>query len=342
MRDVFRVCRFRTPYGGIYVQNSENYVGIPIPSIHNSGSFVNLVDSILLKVAAVSSISDPMVSVNGRLFPTVLMRDTAQRGLSGANTVQLDDGRVFSNKFIGSYTLYAKRFMKHLSTVFSVKEGDNLVAERHIAACFAGFDYEHNRHLKVGDSIAPYFWIEPTSLLESTFQDDVAVAGFGAVAYPGVQTKYKTFEEVTVPNDTSGAYNAIVKMRSARTSGLLLHLSMHPENGLGSIVPVQFLYEQLQFARVGALVSDRVETNSPISEYLWGRGHSPIPHPAELCYTGNRFGLLIRRESYNDDLMLQVEHTPLSYNMLNEEVTLTVTRPMYFGVRGMFYEPAHV
>jgi hypothetical protein len=131
-------------------------------------------------------------------------------------------------------------------------------------------------------------------------------------------------------------------MRSARTSGLMLHLSMHPENGLGCIVPRQFVAESMHFSRSGKTVDQRRSDSEPISDYLWGRGHSWIPAPAELMYQGDGLGMRVKKVTYDDDLNLVVEHTPLPDQMISNVFSFTVGRPEFVGVRKMLQENSKV
>jgi hypothetical protein len=117
---------------------------------------------------------------------------------------------------------------------------------------------------------------------------------------------------------------------------------MHPDNGLGSIIPRQFVSNMVHLARDGGDVSSKRNAQEPISDYMWGRGHSALPHPAELMYHGKGFGLRVKRVGYDEDLNLVVEHTPIPDDFLNKYVTFSVSRPEYIGVRKMLHLPSDV
>jgi len=100
-------------------------------------------------------------------------------------------------------------------------------------------------------------------------------------------------------------------MRSARTSGFIAHFNGHAQDGLGAVFPRQLdpggiIHPGNNVAQPE--VRDRLDAQVDMAGYLWTRGQSPFPAPAELVNTGLSMGLMVRHMSVADDGDITVEH----------------------------------
>jgi hypothetical protein len=309
------------------------YVGLPIPSITNRSTFVKLTDSLTLKFAGLSALSDPMVRYNGRYYPSIFSVRNGTVRLAGEGSLNDGDRNAFQSE--ASYVIsdYAVRFSSLIGRVFGVESQLDLV-RKHVIVCFSLVDMANNRHAKF-DTFAPFYWIEPTSLFRSEFRNDVGIEGFGCIAYTDCDTTYPMFEKTKILVDGNMQYDAAVVFRSARTSGLIMHLLQHPDDGLGGIIPRQFSDELFHMTHAGTSTSGRRAGNETIDSYMWGRGHCDIPSPAEMLYIGEAIGVRFVTGKVNGNLDLELLHLPSSQRLLEEEVVFSVGHPSYIGIQQM-------
>jgi hypothetical protein len=285
VRDLLRAGEFSVPYGGIHF-GLDVYCGLPCLLSTSRADVAGFVDSMALATAAVVAVSDPGLEVEGVWLPTIIDAtgdDTVED--SGTHVAGDDEaGRRCLNAIMDSTPLFAARYIPNLAKLFKF-EGTSAEAERHLSAAVTGIS-EPTRHM-AHSSVAPWFWIEPTSLIPAGyFGGDAEANGCGALATAGDQRDIRNFVDFEKYGRGDGVQTAAcVSMTSPRTSGLVMHMMGRRGNGLSCLKPRQMDPESIIHPGPNAqrpTVRARMAHGCGLDEYLWTRGQSPLPAPAEL------------------------------------------------------------
>lgn len=348
IRDALRAADFARPFGGIYTSEVRNFVGLPMPDATSLPSFQSLVDSIAIGSAGCVALADPTVEYEGRRYPTVytyrgsIFEEPGMEAKS-AITTRTDLASQIAN---GS-AAFATNFIGLLGKLFCLK-GDGDVAVDHIQlglqfiadSCresLAGGKKYMNRHLDMV-SLAPYFWVEPTSLFSAGFcTTEAAASGFGPVAHYDKVAVDGLFEQTRLVGVNGPTYDVIVSWRSARTNALIRHLNMSKDDGLANLVPKQFSSARFHMTSVNDGVAALRSNGADVKAYMWGRGQSPFPAPAEMIYLGQGIGCgaVNLRVSPTDIFEVQRTHFPAPLDLENSTVTVSVGRPVSIGIGKM-------
>ncbi|AZT88642.1 coat protein [Thelebolus microsporus totivirus 1] len=331
LRDILRCSGFSAPFGGVHL-GLEEYTALPALSTSSPAAIAAYADAIALSTAALVAHCDPGVIYNGSWFPTVL-----QGAENGAPEVRPGEHQAGTdamalrnrNQLKSEFGSFAALYTSGLTKLFGFGHGSGMAA-RHLSALPASLTAT-NRHLRHA-SVAPYFWIEPTSLIAHDFLGSPAEQeGFASYATKNQLRSVPAWESIRSagPSDfVSSGY--VVAFRSARACPLLAHLQGHADNGLGSLVVRQL--DPNGVIHPGACaanpqVRDRVEASMPLSSYLWVRGQSALPAPAEFINLAVGMGIQARHVIFSDDGDMSAEHLPLADEFVGAEVTFTVSTP---------------
>lgn len=340
MRALLRHGRFRVPYGGVN-QTLRDYPALPAASALAPNVISSWVDSIALKTAGLVAHCDPCVNASGGTFPSVFTASTGAVGSPGVDEGETTQADALSigRQIAGDLGRFAPLYMAGLTRIFGL-QSNSLIAESHFCTVAAdSLNGGTDRHLQ-HKTVAPYFWVEPTSLIPRGFIGSVAEsAGFGAMADPGEVTSIPTFEKWRELDRGRNANFSTVafKMRSARTSGLVAALAADPAP-LAALKLYQFDEDSV------VLAGDRGPTNGdvptkhaaadPLSSYLWVRGQSAIPAPAEFINTQSAYGAKYRNVTWDDDFDASViDGLPEAWE-LEHDTTWRVTVPTAFQQTG--------
>ncbi|UYD40980.1 coat protein [Botryosphaeria dothidea victorivirus 3] len=320
MRGLLRWDGFRVPYGGIN-QSLRHYPALP-PLASTAQSAVSAwVDAIALKTAAVVAHCDPLVPGAGGLYPTVFVSRGNAPAAPGTNEGVVTDHEALSvaRQLAQDLGRFAPLYMRALTSIFGLRANSG-VAELHFCAA-AGRYLDRDgpnvdRHLRHG-TVAPYFWIEPTSLIPHDFLGSAAEgADYAAKATAnGGERSQPLFEELRIlgHGSTSTYMSMAFKMRSARTSAFVAAYAATP-SALANFRLYQFDSDSVVLPGDQGPTAGDVRTKhaaaDPISSYLWVRGQSAIPAPAEFMNTQGAYGAKVRQIVWNDDWDAQRTDAP--------------------------------
>nr|WAK73602.1 capsid protein [Phytophthora palustris toti-like virus 2-2] len=348
-RDAFRAVGFNASSGGVYVNQMRGYVGLPDPDDTKLESFQSLADSIALCSAALVSVSDPTVEIEGRVYPTIFSGPDFEGHDDASKARYARESAIYLANSVASEAYeFAAIYVPLLGRLFGVS-GESDVAVTHLCGGFSEIarqlaeskpsakPTETARHLR-GPVIAPWFWIEPTSLLGEQFSDTAACkAGFGLLTYRDVRKTYPMFEWAQNAGEGGRYQDVVHSWRSARTNAGIIHLGLHPKDGLGYITPRQCVTSSFVMTGGSSEARTKLLDSEPLSSYLWGRGQSPIPAPAEAVYTGRGIGSTFMTHDVCDYDRLRDEATrsPDLYDIQNSVVTFTVGRVECQGLAGI-------
>jgi hypothetical protein len=330
MRRVLRCGSFAAPYGGINVRD-RGYVGLPKPNGDGRWNFTQLVDEIALVTAAAVSVSDPLVEVDGQMFPSIFTARSkggmTERGQSLANT----QAKLNAMRISDGCSEFAQLYVRNLGCIFGfdrIGVGVNTnVAVKHLRTMFSVVAHDVDRHLAY-PSVAPFFWVEPTSLITKSMLIEESQGMYGPLAYPELPCEHPLAENARELGDTSMVSAITYNHRSARTSGLMIYLNGHKSDGLANIQLRQA--DPASFAHIGGTTGDvreKMNANKTYDTYVWRRGQSPFPAPSEMLYTGHRVGVIVKQYAMLDDFSVEPTHVPLAREIMTGVVHITVTRP---------------
>lgn len=343
LRRVLRSARFQRSYGGIKI-NAGAYIGLPRPVDCSAHSFALLVDSIAISTAAAVAACDPLIEKGGRLYPTVSTAD----GLPG-------DGLVPDNATPAALTGYAlsharqlantcgdfcRLYTRALSEIFLAHGSSEGAANAEItlATMFSVSASAPDRHLQYA-VVAPFYWIEPTSVCKLSRTDYPAVgAGFAQLCETDAPREFPMFDRVHKVEQQSEVSHLTVEWRSARTCGLAAHLMGHPADGLANVRITGGNPDDFGLCRQegGLAVRANMLGGGDLASYMWGRGQSPFPHPAEVLYTGAGVKLSVRHAVVDPNTWQAVQtHVPSPSNIVlaRWRVAVTVPEPMGEGAQ---------
>nr|UTQ50927.1 MAG: coat protein [Koper totivirus 3] len=337
MRSILRADAFRVPYGGIN-QALRQYPALPALANDAQSATSGWVDTVALKTAAVVAHCDPLVPGDGGLYPTVFT--SSQGAVLPPGTVDADpsvaDGRSIGRQLASDLGRFAPLFMRGLTALFGLRSSSG-VAEGHFCTVAARrlnppADDAVDRHLRY-KTVAPYFWIEPTSLIPRDFLGSPAEANdYAAKVTAGHVWSQPCFERYRTLDPSSNAVHAAVsfKMRTARTSGLVASLASAPAP-LAEIRLFQFDDSSVvlpgdQGPTPGTVAAKHAAAD-PVSSYLWVRGQSCIPAPAEFINTNSYYGAKIRYAYFDNDFDARITELPSDSEMSGGEIEWRVTLP---------------
>lgn len=327
MRDLLRRCDFVPSFGG--VPAGLPLCGtFPVDDALCAGSIVSMVDALLLASAATVAHCDPMVCEQGRLYPTVI----SARCVTGPDGVTpLTEGemkrhmaQLLAAEFSGFATLYAGA----LASLYGLQAGScGTVGAQMLCAMATSLSEVGSRHTKER-VLAPFFWIEPTSILPHDMYGTLAEqGGSGSLATrdgPRQVPLFTGLEAVGVGNMFRSDW--AMDYRSARTTPFVWFALNNIDDGLGHLSLKSFDSDNIVLASLGADEIRRRKVDNDgihLSEMMWKRGQSKLPHPAEVLYTDGRVGFTILHHKVDAaGYCIPLKHIPLFDEML--EATLTI------------------
>nr|UGZ04785.1 coat protein [Starmerella bacillaris totivirus 1] len=317
-RDTFRANYPDTPIADINLADVFNDNSI----VEDAGLYdieaFEIMDMLLHDVVADEVLTDRAVNT---------LRDNA-RDVIDRNSYDKSNLRIIAatcRPFVISYS-------NVLCDMFNVTKDrvDNMSST--LAASISSMDGD--RHL-AGETVAPYFWIEPTGILSRRYGTPAEDAGLGPITYYGSKTEQSLFERVEVRESRNGESEIVMAFTNARNCGLLNFLGSHRLDGLAHVRLTKFTADRFALTRLDNEVTGARARNAHIGEYTWGRGQTFIKAPAEMLYLGNAIGAVV---THYDNTSLLDDPQPLhmfSAAELGGSVTWDVSRLGYVGTLTM-------
>lgn len=332
-RDIMREGEFCPPFGAIYFDDSNDFIGFPVPSASDLNSVCAVVDSILLLTAAGVSQCDPCVSIEGRVYPTIsvapdcssVIIDTDSEEKKRKNKdafyakYHKNNLLKISNKFFANYKTF-------LSNVFGLCDSNDSVIG-FMQRSLLDINESNNRHLS-HETIAPYFFIEPTTLFSEQYDSVAENNGYGPISFLNQDTNKPMFENVGLMQDMGEKKLLCMEFRNPRNSGLMLHLNQHHDNGLANFIPFNFIDSNFSLCGGEDFPKDKRDAKKVISDYFWGRGQSSVFAPAESNYIGKTISMLVSFSSFNSETYdTNLTHVP-HFDELGGNVNIKCSRPV--------------
>lgn len=271
LRNLVRAVRFRRPSGMVMVPLSGEQVVTHwmIPANGSRSTSATMVDSTIAVGAATFSLVDPGIELDGKLHATVMYA-------AG------DDADAWQREHAADLPSLVASVAESWSASFYQCCG-GISCDASIACLLidaAGqADLVHDHHLRY-KTIAPLYWVEPTTIVTKSGHGGVREGAPGApLAFVGdggtrvrLDCTVERFGASTLAHFTD---------RGARYNPWIVSCLVHPADGLGSAVFVDVNVDRVTCAGV-ASVEQAVVGRRPVGEFLWRHGDCQIPAPSEM------------------------------------------------------------
>jgi len=342
IRDVLRCGGVAPPFGGVHAGLSV-YTGLPSLCTSSGEAVAGYCDALLLATAALVAHCDPGITYNGAWLPTVILakRGAFEEGPAGAHQAATNaNGQENLRGLVQHGTLFADMYGSALAKLFCLDTGSGR-AGRFLSACIPLVN-TNSRHLS-HSSMAPFFWIEPTSLIPHDFTGNAVEAeGFASFCSRGDRRALPAWEETTpYGHGDDHTSTHVVRFRGARCNALLQHLNQHPDGGMAYITPRQMDSEGVIHPGPGVniAVTHALNGGIPISGYLWTRGQSPFCAPAEFINLGETMALRISHQTYNADGTITLNPVPQAWEFTGGSVIFSCSTPVGLPPGELSQEP---
>lgn len=331
-RDVLREGCFPRPYGGL---PADCPLHAGMPTIADSAPYSSLcaiVDALCISSAAAIACCAPMVEMaNGSVRPVVVNSSIAYDDLhtpeptKGADdndlaakklrhaavlkTVRTSHVAEISGPLLDGYFRLAENYFPALSQLLGLAPtGQREMQARTWMAQAADSVLCNidNRHLLKSNAIAPFFWVEPTTIFARGYFDyEADRAGWGTYG-GGMQVLREPWmggvEQVDRATAAWRYYE--IDFEGARKSLWISALHNHKDDGLAQMHFKRLDPEALILPGPGVTTrgfTSSFISRSNLSEYLWKRGQSSLPHPAELLHLNDRVVIAVNHYKPAED-----------------------------------------
>ena len=252
------------------------------------------------------------------------------------------DDKELAGKIGYVFGEFVKLYLPNLARLFCLIPGDITDVMSHLTMCMSVVAQHGEEHLKF-TSVAPFYWIEPTSLTRYKNASLPAVCeGFGTLVGTNEVAKMPYFEGLHSVKPSALFSDVVVQFRSARTCGMVLHHYKNACNGLTAVKLTQAA--DTEFCHRGGVdepISTSMLRGANFREYLWERGDAGVPAPSELLYIGNNVGLKLEH-GFFDPVTETITPTGLVSSMeVNSDypVTIRASSPSYIKLMSLSDKP---
>jgi len=337
MRQVLRQMKFDTPYGGIR-SDLRTWEGLPRPSRNHLNGWTCLIDNIALVTAACSSVSDPCVAIEDRVYPTVITSIATPDGRAGLNSTGTStDALNIGAQLAGISNRYTNNMLLGLCKIFDFSTANIDIAVRHYDASFSCAAMRADRHLYY-PSVAPYYWIEPTGILNDLFEETTASrSGFGPLCKIGENKEYRMVERGKVLETEPHTSVVQFQHRSMRTSHFITHLTNSREDGVANYRLIGCDAEQwVAVGGDGTAIHDRMLAQASLDQYMWERTDVALRAPGEGLYIGKGTRWLVQNNVMDPTSWRgQATHSFEDEELVDGTVSYGVTRLTSIGIHGI-------
>lgn len=342
-RDVLRRDHFAVPHGGIDTSD-VSFAGLPRPAAHNQQCYRQIIDAIAIASAACVAVADPLIEVDGKLYPTIVTSsdgvDQADANPANGEGLQARMAGLIANhcgNFCNNY-VRALSYLFGLESHCSYALGVTSRAATHMVGCYTSLARVGTRHCNF-NTVAPFFWIEPTGAVRFVSKDLPAIdAGYGPLAFTRTgEMEFNSFESIGNIHNDALRSTFDVSWRSARTNALIIHLRAHQDDGLANFIPLAMdpnglinIGDQRANVQADASIYDRMNARDVLGNYMWVQGQSWLPAAAEFVYVGTGIKLQMTHRTFNAaNALFETTHTPDFTELQNNKSVFMSVTPYY-------------
>jgi hypothetical protein len=185
--------------------------------------------------------------------------------------------------------------------------------------------------------VAPFFWIEPTSLIPAAVATSEAeLAGFSCLVRQQSQAVMPMFEQFSVTHNAGYHCDVNVRMRSARTSGMYAFLSQSVRDGLAhfrihTCDPALITAHGMDAGR--DINNEFLNGELRMNDLGWLSRDNFLPHPAAGINIGSTYGVRVDFEHMPVGLFdpITSNHLPM-LDKWKEGIKISTARPCGIGL----------
>lgn len=237
-------------------------------------------DSVLVSLAASFCLCDPGVQTSCGAVPTLLSADAAdEAGRRARHAAALP-------------TVLAGRAAQLCQIFYDVIGGSTYTVDPTVGLIAAAnaADWAHDAHLNQA-TLAPWYWVEPTSVVWSWGKGGVPDDAFNApLAYVGGGAAVHALRaEVR----TEGVFTiATFHDMGARRNPWVVHRLHHVRDGLACAF-ITDADDRMVVCSRQADVGAAMRARTPVSEYVWRHGDCQVPAPSEMIVADGHWEVAI-------------------------------------------------
>jgi hypothetical protein len=325
VREVFRAGEAGLPFGAIALDMIPDN-SIPTPQRCVSG-FRSVYDGIAVATAGAVALADPMVSFDGKDYPTLLVTDQGDEGDPGDhNDGDASDAADLTTQWAEHSGAWALLYARALNKLFMGLGGEAEVVRRITAKAnkLAGSD---SRHLRCKAAVA-FFWVEPTTACPIIGPEfPAAVARHGPLATRLVPTVMPALNGSALLVDRSDNTRSSIQVdfRFLRRHGLFVHLTTHSRDGMANISLDTGVADCLAMIGGAGNVGPRILAGNTLNTYQWGRGHSSLVSGGELISTSASNIITLEHTRLIGGRRARLNHLPTGLEAVTEDVHVTAS-----------------
>lgn len=305
MRDVLRSCTYTIPVGGIFVDDFKSYVFFPDVLEGDVAGFQALIDGALLKTAGAVALADPLIELEGRHYPSIF--SVGARGQDGARVEMTEDecaknSREIRRQITNRAGKFSKLYVELLGSIVVGDSGGGEIGQRAMLEMFSQVSQCRVNSHTVGPVVAPFFWVEPTSLFKHMDKTKATAESFGVLVGVNEHITRNAFPgaDLLVPG---GEWKGMAyEHRCTRAVPGLVHFYKRGADGLANYVPYQLFPHKVLlpgggragWSGLAGTVKDAMRRGQSISSYSSEHGFCEVPGPAEFIYTGERISVRVK------------------------------------------------
>jgi len=334
MRDGEAVRRLLTagtlgvPFGGIHGACDSTFEAIPSLQSSAGSAIASAVDAIALRTAASVAYCDPGVMVKGQWFPTTLSVAPHEDGDAGMDfPFSPAHARDTWGLVCSRAGPFFDEWVSVLPAVFGAR-AEGMAEARRVASLAVlqardtPWDYGNN-------IVSPWFWVEPTSLLERDLADTAAVRHQnGAFTGPHQETTLPAWERARYIAGHGSLTSFEVTITSARRTPFLAFFR-DADREIGCIRPTEM--DDLSPVNVRHLnnrsLHDRLRRRSPLSDYIPQCQAAALFPPCSYMAPSGQMSVDVCFSVFDGDSSYTLSNLPPEREFTNVEVMFHVQRP---------------
>ncbi|CDJ36777.1 uncharacterized protein EMH_0095820 [Eimeria mitis] len=236
----------------------------------------------------------------------------------------------------GSFDRFCYQFAVALHLLFSLRSDGHVYAANYLRSAISSLAVKGSGTTTVTTVgvFAPYFFIEPTTILpKDVFGFAAETEGFAALVTPGEGAKMPFFERAEPVAKCRHVSEWILTYRSARTCGMVLFAMNSGEDGLDEMQIRDFDHDMFVLTRLSHEEMLRRKRNRGFvtpADLLWVRGLSKLPHPAEMIQGCGRLRMtLVHRDLKHGRESRPTPYIPDPDDAQLAELTLNASKPAF-------------
>lgn len=357
VRYILRRGAFEKPCGVLPKLNPTSWSGIPLNIGNSLAAIQNVVMSCLLSTAAGVALADPTVTIGEQIMPEVLTVEQNQPLLDFTCTeTSVDDDEVqlrAAQVVAENCERFSRNYIYVLTKLFGYGYV-NYEAAYHLVAAFSWYTVEKHSYRDTANGVTRdkylvdrhllrtghyWFWIEPTSILSTSFSEMPAAAIMsGPRVLPFKSQSYPALPKAVKYVQALGATGAVLDFSSARRCPAIDFLRESPKDGLAymrvaGLNPGCVACSGVDDSKDKLALNTLLAQRPSLAKLCWKRSDARVNAPAELLVLGTHTAItLIHNTCVTEAGGVRPTPLPMPDELSSWTITYSTTAPTYVGV----------